>query len=332
MNLACSKSISIIVILLAIIVPLSYSEIPFIDSFIEYLEPWIDIPLFISTILDYFDYFESIYFPLAIPEDGPIFRDLANTTTIFLKVIATIDIPPSAQIIDQRPAGLFLANVADKVGSKSQMENKMTVQYLNDLAESTYQTGKKAEKLFSIGSYLINRIGNEIISIRETLSLDMTLSRRNVTFLSNRLNKLLLQATDFRDQFKAILMAIDDEEKIWNGTQYGINSFSDVEKYFESIKSTGSKTYKWENIVNKLVIFKRGCLVTFEARRGIEIALRIAEQVRLEFIQNKEIIRCLNKKKVVRKIDLMNLEGVETLTEIVSASWAEKDKSKIIIQ
>ncbi|CAG8566441.1 10438_t:CDS:2, partial [Racocetra fulgida] len=271
MNLACSKSISIIVILLAIIVPLSYSE-----------------------------------FPLAIPEDGPIFRDLANTTTIFLKVITTINIPP--QIIDQRPEGLFLANVADKVGHKSQMENKMIVQYLNDLAESTYQTGKKAEKLFSIGSYLINRIGNEITSIRETLSLDMTLSRRNVTFLSNRLNKFLLQATEFRDQFKAILMAIDDEEKIWNGTQYGINSFSDVEKYFESIKSTGSKIYKWENIVNKLVIFKRGCLVTFEARRGIEIALRIAEQVRLEFIQGKEIIRGLNKKKVVRKIDLMNLE------------------------
>ncbi|CAG8684865.1 9754_t:CDS:2, partial [Cetraspora pellucida] len=315
MNLACTKSISIIVVLLAIIVPLSHSEIPFIDSFIEYLEPWIDIPLFISTILDYF---EAIYFPLAIPEDGPIFRDLANMTTMFLKVIATINMPPSTQIIDQRPTGLFLANVADKVGRASQMENKMIVQYLNDLAESTYQTGKKAEKLFSIGAYLINRIGNEITSIRETLSLDMTLSRRNVTFLSNRLNKLLLQVTEFRDQFKAIHMAIDDEEKIWNGTQYDINSFSDVEKYFESIESTGSKIYKWKNIVNNLTVFKLGCLVTFEARRGIETALKIAEQVRIKFIQTKDVIRGLNKKKIVRKIDLINLQGVEMLTEAVS--------------
>ncbi|KAF0489046.1 hypothetical protein F8M41_022142 [Gigaspora margarita] len=278
MNLICPKSISIIIILLVIIVPISYSEIPLINSIFEYFEPWVNIQLLISSIIDYF---ESIYFPLALPVDGPIFRDLANTTTNFLKVIAKVNIQPSSQIIDQRPKGLFLANVADKVGHASQIENQIIVQYLKVLVENTYQTGKKVEKLFSIGAYLINRI--------------------------------------------------DDEEKIWNGTQYGINSFSDVEKYFELIKPKGHKIYKWMNIVNSLAVFKRECLVTFEARREIENALKVAEQVRLELIHSKEIIRGLNKKKIISQADLMNLESVEVLAEIVSASWAEKDKSKIII-
>ncbi|CAG8456571.1 14205_t:CDS:2 [Dentiscutata heterogama] len=312
MNLVCPKSVSIIIVLLAIIVPLSHSEIPFINSIIEYLQPWADVPL-------------------SIPVDEPIFRDLANTTIIFLKIISTVNIPPSAQIIDQRPTGLFIANVADKVGRASQTENQMIVQYLKDLAESAYQTGKKAERLFSTGEYLIGRIGNEITSIRETLVLDTILSRRNITFLSNRINKLLFQITEFRDQFKAILVAIDEEEKIWNGTNYGINSFPDIETYFELIKPTGRKIYKWENILNSLTIFKRGFLVTFEARREVESALRIAELVRIELIQSKEIIRGLNKRKIVSRGDLMNLEGVEKLAEVVSASWAEKDKSKIIV-
>ncbi|CAG8834141.1 35576_t:CDS:2 [Gigaspora margarita] len=188
--------------------------------------------------------------------------------------IAKVNIPPSSQIIDQRPKGLFLANVADKVGHAPQIENQIIVQYLKDLAENTYQTGKKVEKLFSIGAYSINRI--------------------------------------------AIHVAIDDEEKIWNGTQYGINFFSDVEKYFELIKPTGHKVYKWMNIVNSLAVFKRN-------------ALKVAEQVRLELIHSKEIIRGLNKKKIISQTDLMNLESIEVLAEIVSASWAEKDKSKIII-
>ncbi|KAF0489044.1 hypothetical protein F8M41_022140 [Gigaspora margarita] len=125
MNLVCPKSISIIIVLLAIIVPISHSE----------------IQLLISSIIDYF---ESIYFHLPLPVDGPIFRDLANTTTNFLKVIAKVNIPPSPQIIDQRPKGLFLANVADKVGHASQIENQIIVQYLKDLAENAYQTGKKS--------------------------------------------------------------------------------------------------------------------------------------------------------------------------------------------
>ncbi|RIB05508.1 hypothetical protein C2G38_2047542 [Gigaspora rosea] len=243
----------------------------------------------------------------------------------------TIIILASSQIIDQRPKGLFLANVADKVGHASQIENQIIVQYLKDLAENTYQTGKKVEKLFSIGAYLINRIGNEITSIKETLTLNMILSRRNAIYLSNRINKLLFQITEFRDQFKAIHVAIDDEEKIWNGTQYGINSFTDVEKYFELIKPTGHKIYKWVNIVNSLAVFKRGCLITFEAYREIESTLKVADQVRVELIHSKEIIRGLNKKKIISQADLMNLESVEVLAEIVSASWAEKDKSKIII-
>ncbi|KAF0489043.1 hypothetical protein F8M41_022139 [Gigaspora margarita] len=90
----------------------------------------------------------------------------------------------------------------------------------------------------------------------------MILSRRNAIYLSNRINKLLFQTTEFHDQFKAIHVAIDDEEKIWNGTQYAV--------------------------------FKRERLVTFEARREIENALKVAEQVRLELIHNKEIIRGLN--------------------------------------
>ncbi|CAG8721499.1 11659_t:CDS:2, partial [Gigaspora rosea] len=297
MNLVCPKSIYIIIVLLAIIVPISYSEIPLINSIIEYFEPWVD-------------------FPLALPVDGPIFRDLANTTTNFLKVIAKVNIPPSSQIIDQRPKGLFLANVADKVGHASQIENQIIVQYLKDLAENTYQTGKKVEKLFSIGAYLINRIGNEITSIKETLTLNMILSRRNAIYLSNRINKLLFQITEFRDQFKAIHVAIDDEEKIWNGTQYGINSFTDVEKYFELIKPTGHKIYKWVNIVNSLAVFKRGCLITFEAYREIESTLKVADQVRVELIHSKEIIRGLNKKKIISQADLMNLESVEVLAEI----------------
>ncbi|CAG8786441.1 3885_t:CDS:2, partial [Dentiscutata erythropus] len=269
--------------------------------------------------------------PLSQPVDEPIFRDLANTTMIFLKIISTVNIPPSAQIIDQRPTGIFIANVADKVGRASQTENQMIVQYLKDLAESAYQTGKKVEKVFSTGEYLITRIGNEITSIRETLVLDTILSRRNITFLSNRINKLLFQITEFRDQFKAIIVAIDAEEKVWNGTNYGINSFPDIENYFELIKTAGRKIYKWENILNSLTIFKRGFLVTFEARREVESVFRVAELVRIELIQSKEIIRGLNKRKIVSRSDLINLEGVEKLAEVVSASWAEKDKSGIII-
>ncbi|KAF0489048.1 hypothetical protein F8M41_022144 [Gigaspora margarita] len=328
MNLVCPKSISIIIVLLAIIVPISHSEIPLINSIIEDFEPWVNIQLLISSIIDYL---ESIYFHLPLPVDGPIFRDLANTTTNFLKVIAKVNISPSSQIIDQRPKGLFLANVADKVGHASQIENQIIVQYLKDLAENAYQTGKKVEKLFSIGAYLINRIDNEITSIREILTLNIILSRRNAIYLSNRINKHLFQTTEFRDQFKAIYVAIDDEEKIWNGTQYGINSFSDVEKFFELIKPKGHKIYKWMNIVNSLAVFKCECLVTFKARREIENALKVAEQVRLELIHSKEIIRGLNKKKIISQTDLMNLESIEVLAEIVSASWAEKDKSKIII-
>ncbi|KAF0416331.1 hypothetical protein F8M41_007480 [Gigaspora margarita] len=294
------------------------SVIPLINSIIEYFEPWGNIQLLISSIVDYL---ESIYFPLVLPVDGPIFHTLSYTFVILA----------SSQIIDQRPKGLFLANVADKVGHAPQIENQIIVQYLKDLAENTYQTGKKVEKLFSIGAYSINRIGNEITSIRETVTFNIILSRRNAIYLSNRINKHLFQTTEFRDQFKAIHVAIDDEEKIWNGTQYGINSFSDVEKYFELIKPTGHKIYKCMNIVNSLAVFKRECLVTFEARREIENALKVAEQVRLELIHSKEIIRGLNKKKIISQTDLMNLESIEVLAEIVSASWAEKDKSKIII-
>ncbi|CAG8856187.1 42216_t:CDS:1, partial [Gigaspora margarita] len=40
---------------------------------------------------------------------------------------------------------------------------------------------------------------------------------------------------------------------------------------------------------------------------------------RLELIHSKEIIRGLNKKKIISQADLVNLESVEVLAEIVPA-------------
>ncbi|GBC04147.1 hypothetical protein RclHR1_05530016 [Rhizophagus clarus] len=275
----------------------------------------------IDTILNYF-----------FTVDDPIFRNLANSTTILIEDIIKFNVPASSNIIKLRETSNFLSDII----SLSSI-NLSPVLYLQTLGDKAYIAGTKIEKIYNTGIFAFDEIFNELQDIRQNLPKSsqnpltkkdaeyFLLTQKDAEYFLARFRQIFNLVTEFRDKFVDIEETIREIQKLYHGHN-NVQGFLNIIKYFNENELTHKKIFDMK-IVQSELNFERNqmdqlIVIDYEVMR-VGKSLDIFRKNLDLFIER---IIYLSNKKIMTQEDGQMLEKVIEIVNTAKEIWGRMDK------
>ncbi|GBB93846.1 hypothetical protein RclHR1_02240018 [Rhizophagus clarus] len=289
------------------------------------------------------------------PIDDPIFRDLANSTTILIEELIKFNIPASNNVKDLRTNSISLSNI---ISSSSDPTNLSPSLYLKSLGEKAYDVGSQIESIYISGSLTIDELFNELQDIRQNLSRlskeyplstqknaqhydminhilnlitrsskDPLLTQKDAHYFYSRLDQILNLITRFHDKFVHIEKEIQDIQKLYRGYN-NFQGFSNIINYINENESIYKQMFDTKIVKEKL---------DFERRQMDQLTaidheiIRVKESLNLyknDLVDFIERIIYLNNRKIITHEDDQMLNQVINRVNNAKGTWKEMDDSK----
>ncbi|PKC08788.1 hypothetical protein RhiirA5_499726 [Rhizophagus irregularis] len=289
-----------------------------------------------------------------MPIDDPVFRNLANSTTILIEDLVKFNIPASDNVKDLRIISFYLSDV---ISSSSDPTNLSPSLYLKNLGDKTYDVGKYIGSIYVSGSFTLDELFNEFQDIQQNLSIsskddpllliqkeetqyfydkvynlisrskDPLLTQKNAQYFYSRLGQVLNLITRFHGKFVKIEKEIQDIQKLYRGYN-NAQGFSNIINYINENESTYKQIYDMETVQQKLDIERRQMDQLMAIDHEV---IRIKESLNLyknnlnDFIER--IINLINR-KIITHEDSQMLSEVLNSVDKAKEIWKEMDVSE----
>ncbi|CAB5185539.1 unnamed protein product [Rhizophagus irregularis] len=289
-----------------------------------------------------------------MPIDDPVFRNLANSTTILIEDLVKFNIPASDNVKDLRIISIYLSDV---ISSSSDPTNLSPSLYLKNLGDKTYDVGKYIGSIYVSGSFTLDELFNEFQDIQQNLSIsskddpllliqkeetqyfydkvynlisrskDPLLTQKNAQYFYSRLGQVLNLITRFHGKFVKIEKEIQDIQKLYRGYN-NAQGFSNIINYINENESTYKQIYDMETVQQKLDIERRQMDQLMAIDHEV---IRIKESLNLyknnlnDFIER--IINLINR-KIITHEDSQMLSEVLNSVDKAKEIWKEMDVSE----
>ncbi|CAG8577401.1 11442_t:CDS:2 [Ambispora leptoticha] len=292
--------------------------------------------LFFAIELGYRFYSDTslrqVFFNLMYPQpiDGPIFRNLANTTTSIAYHMNEIKIPASNSILKQRESAKFLSSIMLRAKDIQGQDSLQT--YVTNLGEQLYKTGTATEKLFNVGEQELTEIERELLLIDEKLESGLILSTINATYFFDRTNKIFDGTTILRDLIETVYKEVIITENIYLGYQSHLqNGFLDLKNFFDRNEAALRKlNINVKFVKEDLADFDRGISKILDAKGNIKISLDGMNHARTLLIEIKGKFSALVGRKIYSVRDSESIQQAIENVKLAKQAWKGKDSEAVL--